>query len=217
MKDPIWKMGEEMERLRSINWREIPFVSILLVAVNVLVFMISENDGGRLLDLGDLNISDVLGNREYFRFLTYSFLHAGMDHILNNMVILYFMGTMIEKEIGHIPYAIIYFLSGIGGGMISLFVRFRMHDLVGCVGASAAIFGLDGLLLAMVLFFKSPMPTVTPVRVCLMIALSLYSGFTSENVDNAGHLGGLLTGLLLGAVFCHCQRDLRRKLHGDRF
>lgn len=205
-----------MDRLRSVSWREVPFVSILLVAVNVIVFLISENDGGRLMDLGDLNITDVLGNKQYFRFLTYMFLHAGFDHILNNMIILYFMGTMIEKEIGHIPYAVIYFLSGIGGGMISLFVRFRMHDPVGSVGASAAIFGLDGLLLAMVLFFKNPMPTVTPIRVCLMIALSLYSGFTAENVDNAGHLGGLLTGLLFGAVFCICHSALRRKLHGDR-
>lgn len=199
-----------MDRLKEMNWREIPFVSILLVTVNVIVFLISDHDGGRLIRLGDLNVQDVLHNKEYVRFVTYMFLHGSMEHIFNNMVILYFMGAMIEKEIGHIPYAMIYFLSGIGGGMFSLYIRMRMQDPVGSVGASAAVFGLNGLLLTMVLFYRKPMPTVTPIRVFVMIALSLYSGFTSDNVDNAGHLGGLLVGLLLGAIFCVCRKSFRR-------
>ena len=200
-----------MDRLREIRWKELPYVSILLVAANVIVFLISSVDHGRLLAAGRLSVNAVLVKGEYARLIWCMFLHGGFEHILNNMVMLYFMGTMIEKAIGHVPYAIIYFLSGIGGGLLSLFIRVRMNDLAGSVGASGAIFGLDGLLLAMVLFYRRPLPEVTPQRVILMIALSLYGGFTSENIDNAGHVGGLLTGLLLGALFCICLRKHRAK------
>lgn len=194
------------DRLQNVDWKNLSYVSIFLVVVNVIVFLISENDGGRLMEAGALNIDGVLRNKEYGRFLWYMFLHGGIEHIFNNMVMLYFMGTMIEREIGHLPYAVIYFLSGIGGGMFSLYMRLRVMNPVGSVGASAAIFGLDGLLLSMVLFYRRPMPTVTPVRVFLMIGLSLYNGFISDNVDNAGHVGGLLVGLLSGALYCHLMR-----------
>jgi len=201
--------GGMKEKLQSIDWKNLSYVSITLVVINVIVFLVSENDGGRLLEAGTLNIEGVLKNKEYARFVWYMFLHGGIEHIFNNMVMLYFMGTMIEKEIGHLPYLVIYFLSGIGGGMFSLYMKVRLMNPVGSVGASAAIFGLDGLLLSMVLFYRRPMPQVTPVRVLLMIALSLYNGFMSDNVDNAGHVGGLLVGLLFGALFCHIRRFRR--------
>ncbi len=188
------------------RWKEVPYVSIMLVAVNVLLFLITEFGGDDLYEVGALTVEGVLVHGEYERFIISMFLHGGIDHIFNNMVILYFMGSMIEKEIGHLPYGVIYFLSGIGGGMLSLYVKLIQGTSVGSVGASAAIFGLDGLLLAMVLFYRKPMPMVTPLRVGLMIALSLYSGFTATNVDNAGHLGGLLTGLILGSLFCMIKR-----------
>lgn len=188
------------------NRKEIPYVSIMLVAVNVILFLFTYFGGEELYEVGALTVEGVLVRGEYERFIFCMFLHGGIDHIFNNMVILYFMGTMIEKEIGHLPYGVIYFLSGIGGGMLSLYVKLIQGSSVGSVGASGAIFGLDGLLLAMVLFYRKPMPMVTPLRVGLMIALSLYNGFAAANVDNAGHLGGLLAGLILGALFCMIKR-----------
>ena len=194
------------KNLRQVFGKTVPFVSIALVAVNVILFFISENDGGHLFELGALNVEGVLMRGEYERFLWSMFLHSGIEHLFNNMIMLYFMGTMIEKEIGHVPYGVIYFLSGFGGGLLSLYVKLTSGNPVGTVGASGAIFGLDGLLLAMVLFYRKPMPMVTPARVLLMIALSAYSGMTAGNVDNAAHFGGLLTGLILGALFCLIKR-----------
>jgi len=186
--------------------KEIPLVSIFLVLVNVILFLISEHDGGQLIEQGALNVDGVLIRGQYARFVWSMFLHANIEHLFNNMVMLYFMGTMIEKEIGHLPYGIIYFLSGFGASLLSLYMKLTLGNQNGSVGASGAIFGLDGLLLAMVLFYRKPMPMVTPIRVMLMIALSLYSGFTADNVDNAAHLGGLLAGLILGALFCLIKR-----------
>ena len=192
--------------LNRLFGKEVPFVSIGLVAINVFVFLISESQGRALFEAGDLSVEGVLMKGEYERFLWYMFLHSGIEHITNNMVMLFFLGTMIEKEIGHLPYGIIYFLSGIGAGMLSLYMKLMLGSPTGTVGASGAIFGLDGLLLAMVLFYRRPMPMVTPLRVILMITLSVYAGMRAGNVDNAAHLGGLLTGLILGALFCMFKR-----------
>ena len=83
-------------------------------------------------------------------------------------------------------------------------------DVAASLGASGAIFGLDGVLLAMVLFSGREMENVTPTRVLLMILYSLYSGFTGRNIDNAAHIGGLLTGFLVTSIICFWQRSRRR-------
>jgi rhomboid protease GluP len=195
-----------MNLSRLKNWKKIPYVSIGLVVINVVLFLIEEFGPAELFQAGALNVEDVLIKGEYERFIYCMFLHADIEHLFNNMVMLYFMGTMIEKEIGHLSYGIIYFISGIGGGLLSLYVKLVQGNPFGSVGASGAIFGLDGLLLAMVLFYRKPMPMVTPLRVCLMIILSLYGGMTAGNVDNAAHIGGLLVGLITGALFCMIRR-----------
>lgn len=195
-----------MNLSRVKNWKKIPYVSIGLVVINVVLFLIEELGPAELFQAGALNVEDVLIRGEYERFIYCMFLHADIEHLFNNMVMLYFMGTMIEKEIGHLSYGIIYFISGIGGGLLSLYVKLVQGNPFGSVGASGAIFGLDGLLLAMVLFYRKPMPMVTPLRVCLMIILSLYGGMTAGNVDNAAHIGGLLVGLITGALFCMIRR-----------
>ena len=132
--------------------------------------------------------------------------------MFNNMLILFFLGSMIEKEVGHIKYALFYFLSGIGGNLLSLYVKVVSGDLAASLGASGAIFGLDGVLLAMVLFSDKKVENVTPARVVLMIVYSLYSGFTGQNIDNAAHVGGLLTGFLAAGMMCLVQRRKQRKM-----
>ena len=104
-----------------------------------------------------------------------------------------------------------YFLSGIGGNLCSLLVKLLQMDYSASVGASGAIFGLDGVLLAWILLDRQSMPDVTPKRVILMIALSLYSGFTAQNIDNAAHVGGLVTGFLAGLLFCALRKHRRQK------
>lgn len=188
------------------KWKEQPVVSGVLVAVNVIVFLICTFTGDLLYNMGELDVWDVLANGEYGRIVWAMFLHADINHIFNNMVILFFLGAMIEKEAGHIRYALLYFASGIGGNLASLWSKYMNHEMAASIGASGAVFGLDGVLLAMVLFAGRRMPSVTPTRVVLMIVFSLYSGFTGQNVDNAAHVGGLLTGFILGSVMCIIEK-----------
>lgn len=192
------------------RWKELPVVSGTLVAANIVVYILCMFTGSRLYRMGNLNVVDVLLYREYGRIVWAMFLHSGISHIFNNMLILFFLGAMIEKEIGHFWYALLYFFSGIGGNMLSLYVRMMNYDMSASLGASGAVFGLDGVLLAMVLLSGRKMSNVTPGRVMAMILLSLYNGFRGENIDNAAHVGGLVVGFLGGCIVCVVQRAGRR-------
>lgn len=194
-----------MKRLNKM-----PLVSGLLVAVNILVYVACMFVGDVLYNVGMLDVRGVLGQKEYGRILWAMFLHSGTSHIFNNMLILFFLGAMIEKEIGHIRFAFLYFLSGISGNLLSLYVKVWNGDITGSVGASGAIFGLDGVLLSIVLFRGKKMENVTPTRVMMMIFLSLYSGYTSGNIDNAAHIGGLLAGFAAGSIMCVVQKKKNR-------
>lgn len=195
------------------RWRQQPIVSGALVIINAIVFILSTFINSRLYELGMLDGFRVLVHGEYGRIIWSMFLHADVNHLFSNMIILFFLGSMIEKELGHVKYALLYFLSGIGGGLLSLLYKVMTSSMVPSVGASGAVFGLDGVLLAMVLLWNERLPNVTPSRVALMILLSLYSGFTGGNIDNAAHIGGLLVGFLGGCVVCIFQRRKRKRIY----
>ena len=182
--------------------QNLPIVCGTLVVINVIVYLICTFTGDLLYNIGELDAVAVLRYGEYGRILSSTFLHAGIEHLFNNMVILFFLGAMIEKVTGHLQFLILYLLSGIGANICSLIYKVIAMERIASVGASGAIFGLDGVLLAWILLDRRSMPDVTPKRVILMIALSLYNGFTAQNVDNAAHVGGLLTGFLAGALLC---------------
>lgn len=191
--------------------RDLPIAGGVLVAINVIIYIVCLFTGGELYSRGSLNVYGVLIKHEYERVLWAMFLHSGATHLFSNMLILFFMGAMIEKEVGHICYLLLYFLSGIGGNLLSLLIKVINSDMSSSVGASGAVFGLDGVLLAMVLLSGRKMQDVTPARVLAMIALSLYSGFSGSNIDNAAHVGGLITGFLGGCAVCILQRRRRER------
>ncbi len=198
------------------NMRKLPLVSGMLVLINVVVFLLCLLNGDTLYVMGRLSVFETIMNKEFGRVLWAMFLHSDVNHLFNNMLILFFLGAMIEKEIGHIPYLLLYLLSGVGGNLQSLLFKLMSNDWSASIGASGAVFGLDGVLLALVLFAGRKMSTVTPVRVVLMIVLSLYNGFSRTNIDNAAHVGGLFTGFLSALVLCVIQRRKRRRRNEER-
>ncbi len=187
-----------------------PYISAALVIINIVVFLICTFTGNLLYNIGGLDIWNVLIKREYGRILWSMFLHSDIGHLFNNMLILFFLGAMIEAEIGHLKYACLFFLSGLGGNLSSLVYKTLNTDFSMSIGASGAIFGLDGVLLAIVLFAGRRMPSVTPERVILMIVLSLYNGYRGTNIDNAAHVGGLLAGFIAGTVMCIIDKNRKK-------
>lgn len=136
-----------------------------------------------------------------WRLLTAAFLHAGAIHLAFNMWALWNMGAIAERFYGHLQFLLIYLLSGLFGSLASLY--FAAQSAVS-VGASGAIFGVTGALLA-ALFTKHdklPAPLVASMRssLLLFVGYSLFLGFTSGVVDNAAHLGGLVSGFALATI-----------------
>ena len=198
-----------MQQLRGL--KNLPIVSLLLVSINLIVFLSGFIASDTLSYMGSLQKTAIVERREYGRVVWAMFLHADVSHLFNNMIILFFLGSMLEKEVGHIWFGIIYFLSGVGGNLMSLAVKIWENSETPSIGASGAVFGLDGLLLVLVLFSTSFRNTATPTRVILMIVLSLYNGFTGQNIDNAAHIGGLAVGFAVGMVYVFLAKCFRKK------
>lgn len=161
--------------------------------------------------LGGVQKTAIIEYREYGRLLWAMFLHSDISHLFNNMIILFFLGSMLEKEVGHIWFALIYFISGIGGNIASLAYKVAKMDESLSIGASGAVFGLDGLLLALVMFSPGFRNFASPTRVLLMILLSLYNGFVGQNIDNAAHVGGLVVGFVTGMIYIGFRKIIQKK------
>lgn len=201
-----------MERMRQLQrrFRDLPLVSATLVIINIIVFVACLFVGGYLYSCGGVDRYSIVFYHEYGRLFWALFLHDDTAHLFNNMIILFFLGAMLEKETGHISFTIIYFLSGIGGNVVSLYHKIVTESNSLSIGASGAVFGLDGLLLALVLFSPGFRDIASPPRVALMIGLSLYNGFMGSNIDNAAHVGGLIIGFLAGTVYVLVRNIIKR-------
>jgi len=71
----------------------------------------------------------LLGDRAYYRMVTSMFLHADIEHLFSNMIVLYYVGEIVEDKLGHIPYVVLYFLSGIAGDVFSMGYELLTGDL----------------------------------------------------------------------------------------
>lgn len=177
------------------------WANILLVAVNVFLFLLCTFTGELLYNTGDFSVMDLIQRGEWYRMITSMFLHVNISHLVSNMLILYYIGNVVEKRIGHLPYLFLYFISGFAGNFFSAGYELLTNRYVSSIGASGAVFGIEGALLMLALIYRGKFAEVTAGRIAFSIVFSLYCGFTSSNVDNAAHIGGLLMGFLTAGIF----------------
>lgn len=179
--------------------------TVALIVINVAVFFIMSLFGNTedvmfMLEHGAMFEPLITEEHEYYRIITSMFLHFGIEHLLNNMVILGALGWNLELETGKIRFLIIYLVSGIGGNLLSLYLGVSSAEYAVSAGASGAIFGLTGALLYVAARNRGRMGRISGKGVLFMIALSLYFGITSSGIDNAAHIGGLLCGFILAVI-----------------
>lgn len=179
--------------------------TVALIVINVAVFFIMSLFGNTedvmfMLEHGAMFEPLITEEHEYYRIIASMFLHFGIEHLLNNMVILGALGWNLELETGKIRFLIIYLVSGIGGNLLSLYLGVSSAEYAVSAGASGAIFGLMGALLYVAARNRGRMGRISGKGVLFMIALSLYFGITSSGIDNAAHIGGLLCGFILAVI-----------------
>lgn len=195
-----------------------------LVVINIGVFLILSfmgmtEDTMFMLEHGAMYEPYIVEGHEYYRMFTSMFLHFGIEHLLNNMVMLGALGWNLELETGRIKFLIIYLISGLGGNLLSLYMNIRDNVLFVSAGASGAIFGLMGALLLVVLKNHGKVGRLTNRGLLFMVALSLYFGLTSSGVDNAAHIGGLVCGFAAAAILYRRPRinQSEENIHATKF
>lgn len=140
------------------------------------------------------NSRELVLSGQFWRLMTYQFVHASIFHIFFNMYALAYIGLMIEHKLGIKKYISIYLISGICGGLLSI----AYHEAGYMMGASGAIMGLFGAFLAL-LFSKTFERNATKallISTGFVVAIMLLNGL-KQRVDNAAHIGGLISGFII--------------------
>src|SRR5262245_2867217 len=183
------------------------FITPIIVALNLAVFVAMLANGvsifspqsDQLLRWGaDYGLQTL--NGQWWRLLSSVFVHIGALHLFLNMWCLWNLGRLAERMFGNWIFLALYLLSGLGGSLASVL----WNPSVVSAGASGAVFGVAGGLVAFWYFGKIALPRSIIKRdfasILTFVGYNLTFGFATQRVNNAAHLGGLLVGLALGAL-----------------
>jgi membrane associated rhomboid family serine protease/Flp pilus assembly protein TadD len=180
----------------------------ILIGLNVIVFIamvcfsslksILLPSSQTLLNWGASSASETLAAGQFWRLLTCAFVHAGIIHLGINMYVLRDVGREVEAAYGQARFVFVYLFAAIGGALTSIFI----NPLLVSAGASGAIFGVFGAMLAIVWrrpesFPKGYLILHGKIVLCLIL-YSIAFSFIDKNADNAAHFGGFFIGFIAG-------------------
>ncbi|WP_250628075.1 rhomboid family intramembrane serine protease [Pinirhizobacter soli] len=197
--------SEFHERLDALSPKAIAVP--VLVGINIVVFIamcvsgvgIFTVDGNAVLSWGS-NYGPLTAGGQWWRLLSNMFVHFGVIHVSLNMWALYASGRTVERLFGTGRFIVLYLFAGIAASMVSLL----WNQTVNSAGASGAIFGVFGGMLAFVMNKRNEVPQSVMIEhrnsTLGFAAYSLFYGVAHTGVDNAAHIGGLVSGLAMGFV-----------------
>ncbi len=210
-----YSMAAFNKRFSGVFGGRAPVTTALLVA-NILVFGVSvvatlqAGKGGGLSLLWGIDNEALyrlgalwtpsIEHGEAYRLVTAMFLHGGLIHIGFNMMVLMDIGPVVEEVYGSARFLFLYTAVGIGGYLLSAFTPFRPHPAL-AVGASGAILGLIGIMIAMTTRRGGASMQALRSRLVSWVVSIFVFGFLMSGIDNWAHGGGLISGFLLGKVF----------------
>lgn len=183
-------------------------MTALFILLNILIFLAVDFTGGsentvHMIECGAAYPPLILENGEIYRLFTCMFLHFGISHLANNMLVLFVLGQRLEPVVGKIKFILIYLLGGLGGNVISLLADVKKNEYAVSAGASGAVFAVMGAMIYVVIWSHGQLQDISTRQILIMAAFSLYFGFTSTGVDNAAHVGGMIMGFLLAVLLYH--------------
>ncbi|CAM3721179.1 rhomboid family intramembrane serine protease [Mucilaginibacter galii] len=187
------------------------FITPIIVNLNIILFIIMvctgisffEPDAQSMVSWGANSTTTTLDG-QWWRLLTNCFLHFGVIHLLLNMYALVFVGLLLEPFVGKVKYITAYLLTGIIASLASLW----WHDYTVSAGASGAIFGLYGVFLAILTtnHIEKSMRNGLMVNIGIFVVYNLVYGGFKGGIDNAAHIGGLVSGIAVGYLYVPALR-----------
>src|SRR6187401_28908 len=199
------KQAEEINKVLKLSGSNL-YATYAIIGINVIVFILMAINGAGIftpnalvhIDWGS-NFSPLTLSGDWWRLVTCVFIHFGIIHLVMNTYALYIAGVYLEPMLGKTKYIIAYLATGIFASLASLWWH---SDVVNSAGASGAIFGLYGIFLA--LLFTNLIPK--QMRSSLLQSIGVFVVFnliygTKSGIDNAAHIGGLLSGMIIGFIF----------------
>jgi rhomboid protease GluP len=181
------------------------FITPILIHINVIVYLLMIFAGLGFISFNTPDLYKWGGNYgpatvggQWWRLLTNIFLHGGLMHLVANMFGLLFVGLILEPIMGRTKYLLLYLLTGILASCASIW----WYDAKVSVGASGAIFGLYGIFLALLLtkVFTPEFAKSFLISTLVFVGYNLLMGLAG-GIDNAAHIGGLLSGFIAGLIF----------------
>lgn len=208
-------MKDRGRAVRKTSW-----VNGGLIILNIIYFIYLEITGSSenilfMVEHGALYGPFVQAYGEYYRLLTSMFMHFGIEHLINNMLVLFVLGDNLERALGKIKYLIFYLVSGVGANWVSMMANLHSPVQTVSVGASGAVFGVIGGLLYAVLVNRGRLEDLSSRQLVVVVIFSLYFGFTSTGVDNVAHVAGLMIGIILGVLLYRRPKSLPRYEYGE--
>jgi len=204
------------------------YVTITLIAVNVLVALFAVASTQRVSALAGQGLGGLMGSEtplhlwgavigrapyvqggpghgvaegEYYRLFTAMFLHFGLLHLLVNMWALWVLGRPLEALLGPARFLALYLVSGVGGN-VAVYLFSAPNGL--SAGASTSLFGLFAALFLVLRRLK-----LNTTGVIITLVINLIITFSIPQISIAGHLGGLVTGAVVGAGLAYAPRNTR--------
>ncbi|MCV2392830.1 rhomboid family intramembrane serine protease [Actinotalea sp. M2MS4P-6] len=176
-----------------------------LIAINVAAFALQLVLGRSFTGAFDLVPAYVPGN--LYTLLTSAFLHASIPHIGFNMYALWILGAALEPALGRARLLTAYLVSAYGGGVVAVLMANPATSswFTPMVGASGAVFGLFG-----VIFVVLRRMGRSARGIVVVLVINAVLGFVLPNVAWQAHLGGFVTGLLMGLAYAYVPRGMRR-------
>ena len=188
-------------------------VTVALIVINILIFLAVDLGGDSLntanmLQHGAAYTPFILEDGQYYRLFTSMFLHFGIQHLANNMLVLFVLGQRMERVFGGWKFLVLYLVGGIGGNLVSLYLDTVTQEYAVSAGASGAVFAVMGAMIYVVLRRKGRVEDLTVKQIVFMAVVAVLLGLTDSGVDNAAHIGGMVCGFLVSILLYH-ERKIR--------
>jgi rhomboid protease GluP len=199
------KQAAEIDKAMNLSGSNL-YATYTIIAINAIVFVLMVINGAGIIDPNAIvhikwgsNFTTLTLSGDWWRLITNVFIHFGIIHIIMNTYALYMVGVYLEPMLGKTRYVTAYLCTGVLASIASLWWH---KEGVNSAGASGAIFGLYGVFLALLFTNLIPkkMRTALLQSIGVFVVYNLIYGMKS-GVDNSAHIGGLLSGLVIGFVY----------------